>query len=125
MITIRQLGDFRKLDKYFTRSLKFIKMKQIEPIIQQCIKDLAKATPKDTGLTSESWDYTIRRKGTDYHIEISNSNIQNGVNVALILQFGHATKNGAWIEGIDYISPVIREAYKKILDKTWEEVTGL
>ena len=126
MITIRQRGNFKKLDSYFRKSLEIINRNdRIHEIIRDCIEKLKEVTPKDTGLTSDSWTYNIKNKKDITIVEINNTNIQNGVNIALILEYGHGTENGAWIEGKNYIAPTVFEAYQKILNMTWEEVKRL
>lgn len=125
MIQIKNKGDFLKLDTYFKKSLKITKFRNAEAIAQECIEKLKAVTPKDTGLTSRSWTYVVERFKRSVKITISNTNIQNGVNVALILEYGHATRNGTWIEGKNYIAPVILESYNEILNTAWKELTKL
>lgn len=84
---------------------------------------LMSATPKDTGLTARSWTYEIERNDGGLSIVWSNSNIQNGVNIAVILQYGHGTKNGGYVAGRDYINPAIQPIFDDMIDKYWKEVT--
>ena len=86
---------------------------------------LASATPVDTGLTASSWYYEISNKNGSAMISFHNSNIQNGVPIAIILQYGHGTRNGGWVEGRDYINPAIRPIFDRIADDAWKEVTKL
>lgn len=125
MITIKHKGDFRKTKKYFSKSLKITKIKNAEIIAKNCVEKLKEATPKDSGITAESWTYTIIRRKESVAIEFINTNIQNGVNVALLLEYGHGTSNGGWVEGKEFIEPTIRKAYLEILNKTWEELKDL
>lgn len=125
MITIRQKGNFKKIDSYLTKSLKISKMSGAEEIIYKCIEKLKQVTPVETGLTAESWNYTIEKKQKTTLITINNTNIQNGVNIALILEYGHGTQNGTWIEGKNYIAPVVFDAYQEILNEAWEGVKKL
>ena len=126
MITIRQRGNFKNLDSYFRKSLNIaVDSNRLEEIIKDCIKKLKKATPVDTGLTASSWEYSIKTNRKNVVITISNTNIQNGVNIALILEYGHGTENGAWIEGRNFIQPIVLETYQEILNTTWEEVKRL
>lgn len=125
MITIKQKGDFKKLDKYFTKSLKISKFENINSVANKCIERLKAATPKDSGLTADSWEYVIiKRKGSRV-IKFYNTNNQNGVSVALLLEYGHATRDGAWVSGSNYIEPVVRETYLSIINNTWKEMTDL
>lgn len=125
MIKIKQKGDFSNLDKYFKKSVKITKVDNITIIAQRCIDRLKEVTPKDTGLTAESWEYSIINNKNNTILEISNTNVQKGVKIALILDIGHATSNGAWIQGKNYIEPVVRSAYNEILNNTWKELTKL
>ena len=80
---------------------------------------LASATPVDTGQTANSWHYKIEQKNGSVSIGFYNTNIQNGVPIAIILQYGHATRNGGWVQGRDYINPAIQPIFDKIADTAW------
>jgi len=125
MIKITQRGDLKKLDKFFKKSIKITKFRNIEEFARDCIERLKEVTPIDSGLTSESWGYIIIPRRNSKIIQINNTNIQNGVNVALILEYGHGTRNGAWIEGKNYISPVIQKIYFDIINNAWKELKDL
>ena len=88
------------------------------------VEALKEATPKDSGKTAESWSYTVE-KDTDgqYQIVWSNSNINQHVNIAIILQYGHATRNGGFVKGTDYINPAIDKIFQQMANEAWEEVT--
>lgn len=125
MITIKQKGDFKKLDKYFTKSIKITKSINIKLFADKCIEKLKEATPKDSGLTAASWKYTIVSRKNSKTVQFYNTNIQNGVNVALLLDFGHVTRDGAWLEGKNFIEPVMKQTYLSIINNTWKELTDL
>lgn len=125
MIQIKQKGDFKKLDKFFKKSVKLTKFDDINALAEKCIEDLKAVTPKDSGLTANSWTYSIV-KGKNYNtLHIYNTNIQNGAKIALLLEFGHVSRDGGWIEGKNFIDPTIREAYNQVLNKTWKELRKL
>jgi hypothetical protein len=87
---------------------------------------LASATPVDTGETARSWYYKIERdKSGSFTLAFFNSNIQNGVPIAIILQYGHGTRNGGWVEGRDYINPAIQPIFDRLADEAWREVKKL
>ena len=86
---------------------------------------LASATPVDSGLTASSWYYEIVNRIGSAKITFYNSNIQNGVPIAIILQYGHGTRNGGWVQGRDYINPAIQPIFDKIANEAWKEVTKL
>jgi hypothetical protein len=90
---------------------------------KECIEALKSATPKDTGKTADSWSYNITRKNGKSVLSFYNSNIQNGVKIAVILQYGHATKSGTWIEGKDYINPSLLPIFERLTESAWEEVS--
>ena len=87
------------------------------------VKALESATPVDTGLTARSWYYEIKKTNGSVSISFYNSNIQNGIPIAIILQYGHGTGTGGWVEGRDYINPAIQPIFDKIAEKAWKEVT--
>ena len=86
---------------------------------------LASATPVDTGLTARSWRYEIVQEKGVARILFCNSNIQNGVPIAIILQYGHGTGTGGWVQGRDYINPAIQPIFDQIAKEAWREVTKL
>ena len=123
MITFKQKGDFSKTESFLKKPIRSIQMKYLEKYADDAITALESATPKDTGLTAGSWYYKIINQKDCATIQFCNSNIQNGVPIAVILQNGHATKNGGWVEGIDYIDPALRPIFEKIAKQAWEEVS--
>lgn len=125
MITFRQKGDFSKLTRYLERAKEVVKLGDLDKYGQAGVAALASATPVDTGLTASSWYYEISNKNGSAMISFHNSNIQNGVPIAIILQYGHGTRNGGWVEGRDYINPAIRPIFDRIADDAWKEVTKL
>lgn len=124
-ITFKHNGNFDKLDEYFKKSIRISKFKNISDIADECIKELAKATPKKTGKTSRSWEYEITREIGRTRLIISNSNVVDGVNIAFLIDIGHATSSGKWIEGEEYIEPVVRNIYNNILNNAWKELKRL
>lgn len=125
MITFRQKGDFSKLNSYFEKVKETVKIGKLDRIGQEGVAALSSATPKDTGLTASSWYYEIERTNDSVSITFNNSNINKGVPIAIILQLGHGTRNGGWVEGRDYINPAIRPIFDRMADEAWEEVTKL
>lgn len=125
MISIRQKGDFSKLTRYLMKAKEAMKIINLEKYGKEGVAALESATPVDTGLTSKSWYYEIESNKGSASITFYNSNIQNGVPIAILLQYGHATRNGGWVEGRDYINPAIQPIFDKIAEKAWKEVTEL
>ena len=123
MIVFKQKGDFKRTKRYLNNAEKAMKYDTLDQYGQAGVKALTDATPRDTGLTAQSWSYKIERTKDKAKLSFYNSNIQNGVKVAIILQYGHATKNGTWIEGIDYINPALTPVFENLAQCAWEEVT--
>lgn len=125
MVTFRHKGDFSKLTNFLERAKKVVKRSDLDRYGKAGVDALASATPVDSGLTASSWYYKIEIKNGSASISFHNSNIQNGVPIAIILQIGHGTRNGGWVEGRDYINPAIQPIFDQIAKEAWEEVTKL
>lgn len=125
MISFRQKGDFSKLTKYYESLKKVAHINDLDKYGRQGVAALASATPKDTGLTANSWEYKIEQNKGKVSISFYNTNIQNGVPIAVILQYGHGTRNGGWVQGRDYINPAIQPIFDEIVKSAWKEVTSL
>ncbi|MCM1216876.1 MAG: HK97 gp10 family phage protein [Lachnospiraceae bacterium] len=125
MITFRQKGDFSKLTRYLEKVKSVVKLSDLDKYGKEGVAALASATPVDTGLTASSWSYEIKQGNGTVSISFKNSNIQNGVPIAIILQYGHGTRNGGWVQGRDYINPAIQPIFDKIANDAWREVTKL
>ena len=125
MITFRQKGDFSKASRYLERLKEAAKLGVLDKYGREGVAALASATPTETGLTASSWTYEIERKGSSVSIVYKNSNINKGVPIAVILQYGHGTGTGGWVAGRDYINPAIQPIFDKIADAAWKEVTKL
>lgn len=125
MITIESNGDYKKVSKYFKLVRRTSQLRNAASIADTCIQRLIAATPTETGLTANSWNYKIEQRRKKTMIHINNTNMQNGINIALLLEFGHRTRGGSWVAGRDYIDPVIQKTYLEVLNKTWKEMTRL
>lgn len=123
MIKISHKGDFTKTTQFLKNAKMFDPRKVLDRYGKAGVAALSAATPTDTGLTAASWFYEIVITRGSYEIRFNNSNIQNGVPIAIILQYGHGTGTGGWVEGRDYINPAIQPIFDKIADEAWREVT--
>lgn len=123
MIVIKQSGDFSKTTRFLERAKEVIHVGQLDRFGREGVAALRSATPVDTGKTAESWDYEIENKDGRASITFTNSNIQNGVPIAIILQYGHGTGSGGYVQGRDYINPAILPVFDQIVDDAWKEVT--
>ena len=125
MIKFKHKGDFSKFTRYLERVKEALNLGILDKYGREGVEALASATPVKSGLTASSWYYKIEYKNGSVQISFYNSNIQNGVPIAVILQYGHGTRNGGWVEGRDYINPAIRPVFDRIVDSAWKEVTKL
>ena len=125
MITFRQKGDFSKVTHYFEKLKETAKLGVLDKYGREGVAALASATPTETGLTASSWSYTIERQNGSVAIVFENSNINKGVPIAIILQYGHGTGTGGWVQGRDYINPAIQPVFDRIADEAWKEVTKI
>ena len=125
MITFRQKGDFSNLTRYLERVKGAVNLSVLDRYGREGVAALASATPVDSGATANSWYYKVENKNGSATISFYNSNIQNGVPIAIILQYGHGTGTGGWVEGRDYINPAIQPIFDKIANEAWKEVTKL
>ena len=122
-VSFRQKGDFSKLTSFLEKAKEAVKIGDLNRYGREGVEALSSATPVDTGLTANSWYYKIENKNGSATISFHNSNIQNGVPIAIILQYGHGTRNGGSVQGRDYINPAIQPIFDKIADNAWKEVT--
>lgn len=124
MVTIEfsHKGDFKKTSMF----LKDIQKLGIDAVLDRYgkagVEALSAATPKDSGKTAASWTYQIEKTKGSTSISWSNTNVNKGVNIAVVLQYGHGTGTGGWVEGIDYINPALKPIFQKIADEAWEEI---
>lgn len=121
-LTVRQKGDFAKLTRYLIKAKKAVNLSDLERYGKEGVAALSSATPVDTGLTARSWYYEIEKTETSVSISFYNSNVQRGIPIAIILQYGHGTRNGGWVQGRDYINPAIQPIFDNIAERAWKEV---
>ena len=123
MISFRQKGDFSKTLKYLDRIRDPIKMGILDKYGREGVKALSSATPVDSGVTANSWYYKIEKDNKSAKVVFYNSHINIGVPIAIILQYGHGTGTGGWVQGRDYINPAVRPIFDKMANEIWREVT--
>lgn len=125
MITFRSKGDFSKTIRYLEK----VKNAKINSIFDKYGKDgvaaLASATPVDSGETANSWNYKVEIQNCSATISFYNTHVNQGVPIAIILQYGHGTGTGGWVKGRDYINPAIQPIFDKIVNEAWKEVTSI
>lgn len=124
MITITQSGNFDKITKFLNKMSK----RDVRAILSRYgelgVEALSNATPTRTGKTASSWKYEINTSRGKYNIYWSNTNVVKGVNIAMIIQYGHSTRQGAYVKGIDYINPALKPVFDKMAEELWKEVVN-
>lgn len=122
-ITITQKGSFNKTQAYLSR----LKTSDLYAVLGKYgslgVAALSNATPTETGRTAHSWSYEIIKRKGYYSIAWHNTNVEDGIPIAIIIQYGHGTKNGGYVQGRDYIMPAIRPIFDQIVAEAWREVT--
>lgn len=122
MLKIRHKGNFSKTTKFLHHVLRFDYKTILNRYGKMGVEALAEATPRDTGRTAEAWKYDIEENSNGVSIVWSNENINDGVNIAVILQYGHGTNNGGYVVGRDYINPALQPVFDKMANTVWKEL---
>ena len=124
MIRCKLEGNFKKLDNYFEKLLEGVNVGILNKYGREGVAALKAATPVDTGVTAASWYYEIVRGNGSVSLVFKNCNVVNHVNIAIILQYGHGTRNGGYVQGVDYINPALKPVFDRLAKDAWKEVTG-
>ncbi len=123
-IELTSRGEFSNLSRFLDGIKDKLHMKTVfDKYGEQGVRALSEATPVDTGETAASWRYEVKEGDGGTTIAFHNDHVNNGVNIALILQYGHGTGTGGWVEGRDYINPVIQPLFDELAENLWKEVT--
>lgn len=123
MITFESKGSFRNTENFLNRMKDGQIFSALNKYGQEGVNALRDATPIDTSETANSWYYEVIRKSGQYSIVFRNRHIEDGVPIAVIIQYGHGTRTGGYVQGRDYINPVIRPLFDRIADDIWKAVT--
>lgn len=122
MITITAKGNFNRTVKFLNFIYRRDFLDKLDRYGQVGVDALSRATPIDTGKTAESWGYTVETKKDSVTITWTNSNIEDGIPIAILIQYGHGTRNGGYVQGRDYINPAIQPVFDRISEEIWKEV---
>lgn len=123
MITFKQSGNFEKTDTFLRNAKRASYLRVLSKYAEEGVAALAQATPKESGETATSWSYEIKEGRGSVSVVWKNNHVVNGANVAILLQYGHGTRNGGYVQGRDYINPAMRSVFDKMADAAWKEVT--
>lgn len=123
-VTYSTNGDWSKTDTFLKRLLKNDIRSILSRFGDEGVRALSSATPMDSGATAASWYYKVEAYQGGYSINWYNSNMNQGTNIAVIIQYGHGTGTGGWVQGRDYINPALRPVFDRIADEAWKAVTG-
>lgn len=124
MISVSSRGGFSKTEAFLRRA-RDLRIQILRRYGEEGVRALSLATPKDTGETASSWYYQIKEDKTSTTIEWLNRHVEDGVPIAVILQYGHGTNGGGYVEGIDYINPAMRPLFEEIANSIWKEVSRI
>ena len=122
VIRIRQRGNFNRTERFFNTIMGRSYLNILDKYGQKGVELLSSATPVRTGKTASSWSYIIESDNGRSTISWVNSNVNDGVNIAVILQYGHGTGNGGYVKGIDYINPAMKPMFEELANEAWREV---
>lgn len=125
MISFRHKGDYSKATRYLERLKQAARLSILDKYGKEGVAALSSATPVESGETANSWGYEIERSSGSAKIIFTNSHVNKGVNIAIILQYGHGTGTGGWVQGRDYINPAIQPIFDNIAEEAWREVTKI
>jgi hypothetical protein len=125
MISFKHTGDLSKTYSFLRKFKEFKYMHIFNRYGREGVLALENATPKDTGVTSKSWSYKIDKTSKGYSLSWINTNVINGVSIAIIIQYGYATRSGGYVQGRDYINPAIQPVFDKLTNALWKEVQSV
>lgn len=125
MFKITQKGDFKNTERFLSKAKKLNLQSVLSKYGGQGVAALSAATPMNTGKTASSWDYKVEIQSGRYTLSWFNTNENDGMVIAILIQYGHGTGNGGYVQGYDYINPAMRPIFDQIAENLWKEVTSL
>ena len=123
LIKIKHKGNFNNAERFFNRVLKREYLNILDNYGKMGVDALRQATPSSSGKTADSWNFGIEEGNGTVTLYWTNSNENQGVNIAILLIYGHGLQNGSYVQGIDFVNPAMRPIFEKIADESWKEVT--
>lgn len=125
MAVLTKKNNFDRTTKFLNNLKNKLRIDCADRFAREGLQALIDATPKKTGKTASSWSYEIIRKGNKVTIQYRNSNVNDGANVAVLIQYGHGTGTGGYVKGIDYINPALKPVFSKLAKQAWKEMTEI
>ena len=125
MIRFTHRGDFKNTERFLNKSKNYNPREILKRYGERGISALASNTPIDSGLTASSWEYSVTKFGTKWYLSFNNTHVVDGTHIAVILQYGHGTRGGTYVQGRDYVNPAIRPVFDQIAEELWREVSSL
>lgn len=123
-ITVSSSGDFKNLERFLKNASRRNYRRLLEEYGRKGVDALSMATPVDSGMTASSWSYDISETSNGFEINWNNSNVNDGVNIAIILQYGHGTGTGGYVQGRDYINPALQSVFDGFVDDLTKAVNN-
>lgn len=124
MLSVKQTGSFKKTKFSLKKMSKIDYQRLLDTYAKKGVILLAQATPKDSGVTADSWGYEINVTKDETRITWTNSSIDNGLSVVILLMYGHATRNGKFVMGFDFVTPTLIPVFEEMAEAIWKEVTN-
>ena len=125
VLKISSRGDYDKTTRWLKKVQARGYLQKLDQYGQQGVAALEQATPKRSGKTAASWQYDVNINGSKIEIVWRNTNIIDSVPIAVIIQYGHGTGTGGYVEGVDYINPAIKPVFEEITQNVWKEIADL
>jgi len=123
MITVKHKGDFSNIERFFNRVLKRDYLNILSDYAKRGVEALRAATPVESGETANAWDYEIVSGDGMTTLYFTNDHFENGVNVAVLLIYGHGTRNGGYVEGVDFVTSALAPIFYELADSMWRDIT--
>lgn len=122
IISVTHKGDFEKSTRFLNKIREKKYLRILDEYGRKGVEALSAATPVDTGKTASSWNYVLNKTNTGYELSWTNDSQNKGVSIVILNQYGHATRDGGWVQGIDFINPAMRPIFNRLADEIWREI---
>lgn len=124
MVSYTVSGDFKSTEQFLQKAVKLNILDILKSAGQEGVAALSSATPTDTGLAAGSWGFDVSARNGKYAIYWTNTDVETGFPVAIMLQYGYGTGTGGYVQGRDYINPAMAPIFDRIAERVWRAVTS-